>query len=146
MIRGRERLLMVHFDPPTNPMLPVPPCECAARVEGVPCPQWQIGLNTILAAEPVVCDLWWGKGQAALTLAPHQVTGSSRRGREAERLFVRDNTSIHRPNFIICMEMNSFSNWIFVFTNDLQSQLQPSIMPDTGNGCQKRVQWLRDPH
>lgn len=26
-------------------------CESAVRVEGVPCPQWQIGLNTILAAE-----------------------------------------------------------------------------------------------
>lgn len=98
---------------------PLIPCSQSLYVsvqrgwKGVPCPQWQIGLNTILAAEPVVCDLWWGKGQGALTLAPHQVTGSSKwRGREAETLFVQDNTSIHQPNFIICMEMNSFSNWI----------------------------------
>lgn len=42
---------MAHFDPPTNPRLPVRPYESAGRVEGVPCPQWQIGLNTVLAAE-----------------------------------------------------------------------------------------------
>ncbi len=34
--REREReVCMACFDPPTNPMLPVPLCESAVRVEGV---------------------------------------------------------------------------------------------------------------
>lgn len=114
MIRGREELLMVHFDPPTNPMLPLPVCVCAqgcvsVQCGRVPCPQWQIGLNTILAAEAVVCDLWWGKGQGTLTHTTQQVIGFSKwRGRESESSSVLNKISIHCPNMIVCVEMNSF--------------------------------------
>lgn len=65
---------MAHFDPPTNPRLPVRPYESAGRVEGVPCPQWQIGLNTVLAAEQKNVIYAKEKGQKAFN-TPNQVSG-----------------------------------------------------------------------
>lgn len=147
MIRGRERLLMVHFDPPTNPMLPVPLCECAARVE-------RGALSSVtnwVKHDPGsrTSSMWFmmrkRSGRFNARATPSHRLQQMKRKRSGE---------IIRPgqHFYSSAKFHHLhgDEWLlkldFVFINDSQSQLQPSIMLDTGNGCQKRVQWLRDPH
>ncbi len=55
--REREReVWMACFDPPTNPMLPVPLCESALRVEGVSSVTNWVKQNP--GSRTVACDLW----------------------------------------------------------------------------------------